>query len=94
MRPASATKVLGETLRFDCPSGDQNSGGLLHPTDQAAPTAPDHDHGVKNEFGCNVYRESRLDSVIFSSSVYKSYRASTRLCSTRWNRGSISIRAA
>ncbi len=91
--PGIRYKVLGEeTLHFDCPSGDQNSGGLLR-IDGPGGTygAPITITALKNEFGCNVYRESRLDSVIFNG-VYSVPQGLNAIVLNGVNRGSISIR--
>ena len=81
-----------ETLHFDCPSGDQNSGGLLR-IDGPGGTygSPIVITALKNEFGANVYRESRIDSVLFNG-VYSVPQGLNAIVLNGVNRGSISIR--
>lgn len=91
--PGIRYKVWGEeTLHFDCPSGDQNSGGLLR-IDGPGGTygSPIVITALKNEFGANVYRESRIDSVLFNG-VYSVPQGLNAIVLNGVNRGSISIR--
>lgn len=91
--PGIRYKVRGEeTLHFDCPSGDQNSGGLLR-IDGPGGTygSPIVITALKNEFGANVYRESRIDSVLFNG-VYSVPQGLNAIVLNGVNRGSLSIR--
>ena len=91
--PGIRYKIWGEeTLHFDCPSGDQNSGGLLR-IDGPGGTygAPITITALKNEFGTNVYKESRLDSVTFNG-VYSYPQGSNAIVLNGANRASINIR--
>ena len=65
--PGIRYKIWGdEPVHFDCPSGDQNSGGTLRIVGPSGTYGPAIlITSLKNECGTNVYRESRLDSVTF-----------------------------
>lgn len=91
--PGIRYKVWGEeTLHFDCPSGDQNAGGLLRIEGPGGTYgSPITITALKNEFGCNVYKESRLDSVTFDGN-YSVPQGLNAIVLNGVNRGSISIR--
>ncbi len=91
--PGIRYKVWGEEpVHFDSFSGDQNAGGLLRIEGPGGTYgAPITITNLKNEFGTNVYKESRLDSVTFNG-VYSVPQGLNAIVLNCVNRGSINIR--
>ena len=90
--PGIRYKVWGEeTIRFEVPSGDQNAGGLLRIDGPGGTYGTSiFIAGLKNEFGANVYRESRIDSVSFNG-TYSVPQGLNAIVLNGVNRGSVKV---